>query len=150
MLARQPPSREAYVATYLECFDVSQVVNLDYVYHGAIGGAFTVGRAQFKAPVKVRDSMVREKIKAGLITEGTYDPTEMTNEPTAAAFKLEWEVHAGGKMPSWFDFPFNRRMRVFKEESEGVQSETDPRPRYEKVWYIDDEKSVVYIRGNWG
>ena len=34
--------------------------------------------------------MVREKIKAGLITEGTYDPTEMTNEPTAAAFKLEW------------------------------------------------------------
>jgi hypothetical protein len=150
-LERPTPSKDEYIQSYLEYFDGSQIEKLDYTYRGAIGGASTVGRAQFKGPVKLRKIMVDARIKSGLvIKEGTYDPAEMTKEPAAMQFRHEWENHAGGSLPPWFDFPFNRKMRTLTEASEGSRSPTNPRPRYEKLWYIDDEHNVVYVRANWG
>jgi hypothetical protein len=147
MLDRPAPAKAEYIADYLEYFDGSQIEKLDYTYKGAIGGAFTVGRAKFKSPVELRDDLVETRVKAGLVTEGTYDPVEMAKEPALMQFRQELEVHAGGTIPSWFDFPFDRKMRMIREASEGKGGVS---PRYEKVWYIDDERNVVYIRGNWG
>jgi hypothetical protein len=146
-LERPSPSRDGFIADYLEYFDQSHLEKLDYEYKGAIGGAFTVGRAQFKGPVKLRDGLVEVRTKAGKFTVGTYDPTRMT-EQEKWAFNHQWTLATDGKMPSWLDFPFNRKMRTLREASEG--STRDARPRYEKEWYIDDEKNVVYIQGNWG
>jgi hypothetical protein len=146
MLERQRPSEGAYIADYLEYFDGSQIEKLDYTYQGAIGGVRTVGRAKFKGPIKLRDGIVEAKIKAGLTTRGMYDPAEMTKEPAATLFRHEWEGYADGAIPSWFDFPFDRKMRTLTEAGKGSNAE----PRYEKVWYIDDDRNIIYIRGNWG
>ena len=131
---------------YFECFDGSQIEKLDFAYKGAIGGTRTVGRAQFKGSVKLRDSMIEARAKVGLVTEGMYDPAEMT-KGAAMEFRDCWERHADRKIPSWFDFPFDRKMRLIKESSEG---RTGRDPPYEKVWYIDDEHNVVYVRANRG
>jgi len=146
MLDRQAPSKDAYIAYYLEYFDGSQIEKLDYVYKGAIGGAATIGRAQFKGPVSLDNILLQEKIKEGLVTEGTYDPAEMAEQPMAMHFRHQWENHARGELPPWFDFPFDRKMRTISESFEG----DDNNPRHERIWYIDDERNIVYIRANWG
>ena len=141
MLSRPGPSEDGYIADYFEYFDGSQIGNLDFVYKGGIGGAVTAARAQFKGPVKIRDFMVDAKIKAGNVTVGTHDPTKMT-EIEKQLFEHRWTVVTDGKMPSWLDFPFNRKTRTVREASEGP-------PRREKEWYIDDEHNVVYFIGGW-
>ena len=146
MLDRQPPSREGYIAEYLEYFDASRIEKLDYVYKGAIGGAMTVGRATFLDSVKLDESLVEERTKSGRLVTGTYDPKEIADEADATWFRRQWEVHAGGTLPSWFDFPFDRKMRTLREEDEG----SDGHPRYKKEWYIDDERNIAYVRANWG
>ena len=145
-LDRPRPSREAYTADYLEYFDASQIEKLDYAYRGAIGGAMTVGRAKFKDSVRLKDLLVESRVKSGVLTAETYDPADTAEGPGATEFRHQWEVHAGGTIPPWFDFPFDRKMRVLRETGGG----TDAHPRYEKVWYVDEERGVVYIRGNWG
>lgn len=146
MLDRPTPSREDYLAGYFEYFNPEQIEKLDYVYKGAIGGAMTVGRAKFKDSVKLRDSLIEARAESGQLEAGTYDPTAMGEETAAMEFEHQWKAHAGGTMPPWFDFPFDRQMRTLREASEG----SDKEPRYEKVWYIDDERRIVYVRGNWG
>jgi hypothetical protein len=145
-LERHAPDRDGYIARYFEFFDGSQIQKLDYAYKGAIGGDFTVGRAEFKGRVQLKDLMIQAKIKGGLVAAGMYDPAKMMKEPAAAEFRQRWEVHAGGTMPAWFDFPFDRKMRTLREASEGSNSS----PRYENIWYIDDEHNIVYVRGNRG
>jgi hypothetical protein len=148
-LDRPTPSEDEYKAMYFEYFDTSQIERLDYVWKGAIGGVATVGKAKFRRSVKLKDILVEARIKAGRITWGTYDPTEMAQEPAATAFRDEWKWHTDGTMPSWFDFPFDRKMRTLREANEGCGG-SNPRPRSETIWYIDDEQNVVYVRGNWG
>lgn len=145
-LDRPCPSREDYVATYLECFDATQIEKLDYVYQGAIGGTMTVGRAEFHDFVKLKDSLVAARVESGRLVAETYDPAEMAEGAAATEFRRQWEIHAGGTLPSWFDFPFDRKLRVLREVSEGSEGH----PPHETVWYIDDERKIVYIRGNWG
>lgn len=148
MLERQPPSEAAYIDDYLKYFDATQIAKLDYTYKGSIGGAMTVGRAKFKGPIRLDSEMLNAKIKAGTIKKGTYDPSKM-NESDKMWLQHRWKTHAHGSIPSWFDFPYSRKLQTLTEEYEGRGGD-DPRPRFEKVWYIDDENHVVYIRGNWG
>lgn len=148
MLDRPRPSETDYVEDYLEYFDATQIEKLDYTYRGSIGGAGTVGRGKFKGPIRLKNEILGKKIRTGAVKEGTYDPAKI-KEPDKMLLQHQWETHAGGTIPSWFDFPYGRKLRVLTEEYEG-RGGNDSRPRYEKVWYIDDENNVVYIRGNWG
>ena len=84
-LDRPAPSEEGYIAGYFEYFDGTQVEKLDFAWKGAIGGIITVGRAQFKGPVKIKQIMVDEHGKDGKISIGTYEPAKMTQEET-------WEI----------------------------------------------------------
>ena len=136
-LERPASSEAGYVAKYMTHFDEHQIEKIDYVYHGAIGGVMTAARVQFKGPVKVH----------GAAEVRTYNPTAIANEPAGLeTFKHEWEVHCGNKTPAWFDFPFDCKMRMFRDAREG--SKDEPRHCYE--WYIDDQRNLVYFRGNWG
>jgi hypothetical protein len=144
-LSRPRPSKEEYIARYFEYFDETQIAKLDYDYQGAIGGAFTVGKAHFKGPANMGYPRVEEAIKAGKITSKTYDPGKMS-EGEANSFQRQWILASGGKSPSWLDFPFNKKMRLIEESSEG----SDGHPRYVKQWYIDEERNVVYVYGSWG
>ncbi|MDZ7616338.1 MAG: hypothetical protein U1E05_04995, partial [Patescibacteria group bacterium] len=105
-----------------------------------------MGRAKFKDSVKLRDSLIETQVKSGLLEVGMYDPTAMADDVAAIELQQRWKVHAGETMPSWFDFPYNRKMRTLREASAG----SDTRPRHETVWYIDDDHNVVYVRGGWG
>jgi hypothetical protein len=144
-LQRPRPSKEDYIVDYFAYFDTAQIEKLDYVYQGSIGGAGTVGRAKFKDSVKLRESLIAAQVKCGLLEDGIYDPTAM-EEIEAVMFREQWEEHAGGTMPRWFDFPFDRKLRMLREAGEG----SDAHPRHETVWYIDEDRNVVYVRGNWG
>lgn len=147
-LSRPGPSSDAeYVAGYFQYFDTSQVGKVDYLHSGEIGGIYTIARVQFKGPVKLRDILVEGRAKAGKIILGKYDPAKMTEED-AQAFKQQWMFFTRPKMPSWLDFPFDRQLRTIREASEG--STRDALPRIEQIWYIDDERNVVYFRGSWG
>jgi hypothetical protein len=148
MLSRPTPTREGYLYQYFGYFDESQIDKLDYAYKGMFRGIFSVGRAEFKGPVKLNDVMVQAKIKAGLITEGTYDPTRMT-EADVMWLRHEFETLAGGRLPSWFDFPFDRKMRKITEEDQGSLGDHGG-PPHKNVWYIDDDKHIVYVRANCG
>jgi hypothetical protein len=149
MRDRHPPSGSAFISTYLKYFDASQIRKLDSAGHGAIGGMSVVGRAEFTGPIRLNKALIDEQVKKGLIKERFYDPAEMTKEPAAMNFRQQWEVHAGGTLPSWFDFPYNRKLRTITERDEGHGGD-HPTPRYENIWYIDDQRNVVYVRGNWG
>jgi hypothetical protein len=145
-LDRPAPSKDGYISSHMQCFDRSQIENVDFVWHGAIGGIMTVGRAKFKGPVKLEDAMVEEKVKAGKFTIGTYDPAKMT-EGDKLLLKQQLTVVTHGEMPSWLDFPFDRIMRTIREAADMVPG---VHPRYETIWYIDDEHNVVYIYHCWG
>jgi hypothetical protein len=154
-LDRGPPSKDDYIA---HCFDYvdgshvfegSQVEKVDFAWRGAIGGIVTVARAEFKGPVKVNDGMVDAKVKAGEFTIGTYDPAK-TTEGDKLMLRHQFTVANHGETPSWLDFPFNRKMRML---TENVDRGPDPdHPRYPRntIWYIDDERNVVYMYGCWG
>jgi hypothetical protein len=142
LMSRPTPTKVEYSARYFEYFDASQIKTLEYVYEGAIGGEITMGKAKFRGSVTLKPLMIEARIKAGLATKGMYDPAKMT-ESDIMLFRDEWKKHAGGTIPSWFDFPFDRKLRTITESSEGSKGH----PGYEKVWYIDDEHNVVYIRG---
>ncbi|MFZ1934753.1 MAG: hypothetical protein WCB27_12645 [Thermoguttaceae bacterium] len=145
-LERPRPSEAEYAEEYLAYFDATQIEKLDYTYRGSIGGAMTAGRVKFKGPIRLKSELLGAKIKAGTVKEGIHDPAKL-KERDRMWIQHQWEAHSGGSIPSWFDFPYDRKLRTLTEESEGGD---DPRSHYEKVWYIDDENGVVYIRGNWG
>ena len=134
-MSRPVPSEAEYVAKYLKYFDQSQIEKLDYVYEGAIGGERTVARVQFKEAVR---------LKEGIGETGTYDPEVMTKEPAASEFRESLTFAGGGTTPPWFDFPFNRQMRMIREAQEEA---SDANPIYEWTWYIDDQRHVVYFVG---
>jgi hypothetical protein len=137
--SRVRPSESDYIARYLKYFDPSQIEKLDFVYEGAVGGESTVARVQFKGPV-----VVRPLGKAA--TEGVFDPAKLAKERDRLKFRRQWTFSAGGTLPSWFDLPFDRKMRLIQESQEG----SDGKPRYDWAWYVDDERNVVYFCGNRG
>jgi hypothetical protein len=145
-LSRQAPSQDGYLSQYFECFDTSQVEKLDFAFKGMFRGSFTLGRAKFKGPVELIKSMVEPKIKAGLMTMGTYDPAK-PSETDKLWLRHECETFAGGSLPSWFDFPFDQKMRMVTEEDQGSLGD-HPRPPYKNVWYFDDKCNIVYILGS--
>jgi hypothetical protein len=145
MLTRQVPSKDAYIAQYLAYFDETQIENIEYAYQGAIGGAFTVARVQFKSAVKTKNNLLDQPAKNVKIISEVFDPEKMLTDDIDI-LKRQLTLASDGNMPSWLDFPFNRKMRKIKESFEG----SDGQPRYEKVWYIDDDHNVVYVNGNWG
>jgi hypothetical protein len=144
LLTRQPPSKDGYLSEYFECFNASQVAQLDFAFKGMFRGSFTLGRAEFKGPVEPTTSVVDAKIKSGLMTKGTYDPAKMT-DADKVWLRHQCESLAGGSLPSWFDFPFDRKMRMLTENNE--YDAKNPSQPYETVWYFDDERNVVYVLG---
>ena len=142
-LSRPGPSTEEEYANFcLEYFDTSNVEKVDWVWDGAIGGIMTFARVKFKGPIKLKDILVEGRIKAGKITLGEYDPAKMT-VPEAESFEHQWTVLTDGELPAWLDFPFQRKLQTINESNEG---DLDGHPRYEKTWYIDDERSLVYFQ----
>jgi hypothetical protein len=145
-LDRQAPSREDFISMYMWCFDEKQIEKIDYDYKGAIGGASTVAKVQFKGPVKMRTVMLEERVKEGKLTLGAYDPDKTTEDDKRML--MNHMTIVTGEMPSWLDFPFNKYMQTIEESSEGDNRKS--LPRYYHIWYIDDERNVVYFFGNWG
>jgi hypothetical protein len=140
MLDRQPPSKDSYIAIYFEYFDQKQIEKIDYDYKGAIGGIVSSARVQFKGPVKLSENVVDEAIKNGKIIVGTYDPAKMSKDDVES-FKHQWTLASDGEVPSWLDFPFDKKMRKIKESRE----RKDTSPGYDYEWYIDDDRNVVYL-----
>jgi hypothetical protein len=135
-LSRPRPSEAEYIARYLMYFDSSQIEKIDYVYEGAVGGECTAARIQFKGPVKIR-------ALGKFAKEGSYDPAKMKSEQAKREFREQWTFAAGGKLPSWLDFPFDKKMRMISE----AQASSADEPSYGWTWCIDDERNVVYFCG---
>jgi hypothetical protein len=141
-LSRPTPSKQRYLAMYMEHFDVEQIESIDYTYEGAIGGATTAARVQFNGPVTIPEGL--EVIE--------YQPPEADDrspdaKQTRYDMQVECRYHCGGTIPNWFDFPFDRPMRLIRESEEEA---TESTPCYCNEWYIDDLKNVVYFFGSWG
>jgi hypothetical protein len=136
VFSRPCPSESEYIARYLTYFDSSQIDGLDYVYRGAIGGEGTIARIQFKGPVKLKPLGQTTKAES-------FDPAKMRKDRDVSKFKEQWTSAAGQKLPSWFDFPFGRKMRMIRETREW----SNGNPSYDWTWYIDDERNVVYFCG---
>ena len=140
MLDRSAPSQAQYIAEYMQHFDESQIEKIDYYYKGAIGGALTAARVQFKGPVEIR----------GDVKVGAYDPKTVTEDSGDMMwFRHRWENHCGGTLPAWFDFPFEQPMRTIREERDREECR-EGEPVYHYEWYIDDRRNVVYFMGGWG
>ncbi len=141
-LSRPTPSKQRYLAMYMEHFDVEQIESIDYTYEGAIGGAITAARVQFNGPVTIPEGL--ELIE--------YQPPEADDRsPDAELSRLEIQAkcrnHCGGETPNWFDFPLDRPMRMIRESEEDPPEDT---PCYSNEWYIDDQENVIYFFGSWG
>ena len=142
-LSRPGPTTEVeYADRFMEYFDTSNLERVEWVWEGAIGGIITFARVKFNGPIKRKVVLLDERIKAGKISAGRYDPAEIT-EPEAMEFKHQWTILTDGELPSWFDFPFDRKLQTIIETSEG---DLDGHPKYEKTWYIDDEQNIVYFQ----
>jgi hypothetical protein len=141
MLDRQQPSDDAYISKYLYYFDETQIDKMDIAYKGAIGGICSSARIQFKGPIKLRDKVVDKATEDGKAALSEFDPTKMPEVDTDY-FKHQWAFAVDGNLPSWFDFPFDRKLRVIKESVKPSQTVQG----HEYEWYIDDDRNVVYMR----
>jgi hypothetical protein len=147
MLTRHAPSKDSYIELYLKKIDKSQIIKIDYVYKGEIGGVFTVARVQFKSPVIIKAKLEEVNNKDINPTIDTYDPLNMS-ESDKLILKHQLTIVTDGKMPPWLDFPFNQKMRIITESFDGNIDKG--KPRYDRKWYIDDKTNVVYFCGSWG
>ena len=136
-LSRPVPSKAEYLAHYMKSFDPSQIEKIDYCYEGAVGGERTIAEVHFKGTAQIQ-------VRAGDAELGTYNPAALAEEPAASEFREQWTFAAGGRLPSWFDFPYKQRMRIVREAR---KVPSDGKPSYRFEWYIDDQRNVVYFRG---
>ncbi len=81
-----------------------------------------------------------------------YQPPETGDRsPDAELIRLQMQAkcrnHCGGTISDWFDFPFDRPMRMIRESEEEPKEGT---PRFSNEWYIDNQENIVHFLGNWG
>ena len=136
MFWKHRPSPSDYWARYFSRFGEVRVKTLDFTYAGSIGGEGTAARAVIEGggPIKVD--------LRGAVA-GIYEPAELRDVGARLDFEDRWAAPTHGRLPAWYDFPYERRMRTVTE----THAQTASSPAYCFVWYLDDERGVVYFLG---
>ena len=135
--SRPTPSAEEYRQQYLGMLSRDQVSELQFAYVGAVGGEFSIARFRTTAAGV-------EAIRENSDSDHLYDPKD---ETVRMEVKRKLVTRSGGSsLPKWFDFPFEKPLRVFREAGESSHDH----PAYAHEWYVDEENLIVYYSMVWG
>lgn len=130
--SRAVPTESEYKQRFLTLLQPDQIDNLQFSYHGAVGGEASIARFKLNT-----DAI--SQIRANAQREENY-----AFEDENVAKELKRRIAFGtraGRIPEWFDFPFDRPMRLFIDSGES----TAEHPAYSREWYVDQDRSIVYF-----
>jgi len=129
--SRPVPSPSEYKQRFLSNLDPKQIQNLQFTYHGAIGGEASIARFR-------TDSAGIESIRENAQSEKAYDPN---NEAAREELRRQFAMCAGShSIPAWFDFPFGKSLLLFVDSGDF----SDEHPAYSHEWYVDKDNGIVY------
>ena len=130
--SRPVPTPEEYKQQFLSHLAPENIRELQYSYHGAVGGDASIARF-------IADDYVIAVIRKATQSELVYKPDngnevqELTRQFAMCARE--------GRIPKWFDFPFSRSLLLFEDKGD----DKDGHPAYSHRWYVDEESGIVYF-----
>ncbi len=130
--SRPVPTPTQYKEKFLSFLEPDDVSDLQYSYQGAVGGEASI--AKFR--------LTQEAI--GMLR--TARPIAVTFKPAdqdeIADLKREFANLSGaGRIPKWFDFPFDKSLLLFEESGDN----TDECPSFSHKWFVDEDLGIVYF-----
>ena len=130
--SRPVPTESEYKLRFLTHLQPEQISSLRFSYHGAVGGAASIARFNVGA-----DAI--SQIRANAQRKDMY-----SSEDGDAAQELKRKIAMcarEGRVPEWFDFPFDRSLPVFIDRGDF----THDHPAYSHEWYVDEDRGIVYF-----
>jgi len=130
--SRPVPSETEYIQRFLTHVQPEQIEDLQFSYHGAVGGEYSIARFRVDndAIHQLRANAQREEIF--FLEDG--DSEKDLKERIAVCARES-------QIPGWFDFPFDKTMAVFIDSGD----HTDGHPAYKHEWYVDEARGIVYF-----
>lgn len=130
--SRPIPTESEYKQRFLTHLEPQQVDALRFSYHGAVGGEASIARFNVDADAisQIRTSAQLEDVYAS----DDKDAREELKRKIAMCARE-------GRIPEWFDFPFDKSLPVFTDSGEF----TDEHPAYSHQWYVDEDRDIVYF-----
>ena len=135
--SRPVPTPTEYKQLFLSHLAPENIRQLQYSYHGAVGGEASIARF-------IADDDAIAVIRKAVQSELIYKPDNW-NEVQELSRQFAMCAREG-RIPKWFDFPFNRSLLLFEDKGDN----TNGHPAYSHKWYVDEENGIVYfvlIRG---
>ncbi|GAA5504878.1 hypothetical protein Rcae01_00317 [Novipirellula caenicola] len=130
--SRPVPSEAEYIQRFLPHVRLEQVENLQFSYHGAVGGEFSIARFGVEEDTVSQLRVHAQREESIFLDAG--DSGETLKKKIAMCTR-------GKTIPEWFDFPFGKKMVVFIDRGDG----TDEHAAYSREWYIDEDRGIVYF-----
>ena len=130
--SRPIPTESEYKQRFLTHLEPEQIDALRFSYHGAVGGEASIARFKLDA-----DAIAQ--IRTNAQDQDVYAPVD---GDAAQELKRKIAMCAReGRIPEWFDFPFDKPLPVFTESGDF----TEEHPAYSHDWYVDEDRGIVYF-----
>jgi hypothetical protein len=114
-----------YKEQFLTHLRPEQINELRFSYHGGVGGEASIAR--FTVDAAAISQILSIAKQGDMHLSEDEDATEGLKRKIAMCTRE-------GRIPDWYDFPFNKSLPVFIDSGDY----TDEHPAYSREWYVDE------------